>query len=135
MSGSQAAGEPGRLVDYYTQRKLHPRTGDVGAFNGRVTGDAISPRTPCHDDFLQSAYSHQTDNETDLPSEAGVELEGRTNDGGVALKVGFDEDDYPTDPAPEHPAHPQHAQQVGSSAAATQLTQCSCLNTSNLAKI
>ena len=98
------------MVDYYSQRKLHPRTGDVGAFSGRTTGHDVSARSSYHDDHLHSLDSHHTDDGDDQPSEAGVELEGFTSDGGLALNVGFDQN-LSSSPA-DSPASAQHDQQV-----------------------
>lgn len=88
----QTAAEPGTVIDYYSQRKLHPRTGDVGAFNGRNSGHDISPRSSYHDDLLHPAHSLYTEEADKLPDEAGIDFEGYTQDGGLALNVGFDQD-------------------------------------------
>ena len=76
--------------DYLTRRDLHPRTGDCAAFSGRTSSNDISPRSDYHDDVL-TPFQHGLPTESQhMPSEADVELEGVTADGGLALNVGFD---------------------------------------------
>lgn len=116
----QTTPEPGTEIDCYSQRKMHPRTGDVGAFNGRTAGHVISPRSAYHDDLLRPSHSLHTQEEVDEPSEAGVELEGCTQDGGLALNVEFDQnldqDVESTQQQQGSHVHPQHGQQVASTA-------------------
>jgi hypothetical protein len=80
------AGSAGS-VDYYSTRNLHPRTGDCAAFTGRASGSDVSPRSNYHDDLLTPSKPLQAH---DVPTNADVELEGVTADGGFALNVGFD---------------------------------------------
>ena len=82
--------------EYYTQRELNPRTGDVAAFTGRTSGADISPRSDYHENLLTPrTLPGQLDAQQDLQAEAGFELEGYTNDGGLALNVGFDQTEPP----------------------------------------
>lgn len=79
--------------EYYTQRELHPRTGDVAAFTGRTSAVDVSTRSDYDENLLspRTVSSQFDDAQQDLPAEAGIELEGYTNDGGLALNVGFDQ--------------------------------------------
>ncbi len=84
------AGSAGS-VDYYSTRNLHPRTGDCAAFTGRASGSDVSPRSDFHDDLLTpSKPLIEPSQAHDGPTNADVELEGVTADGGFALNVGFD---------------------------------------------
>ena len=81
-------------ADYYSQRNLHPRTGDYNAFAGRISQHSISPRSECHEDLWATGSSfHEPHENEPIPENADVELEGVTPDGGMALNVGFASDD------------------------------------------
>jgi len=85
-----SAGSAGS-VDYYSTRNLHPRTGDCAAFTGRASGSDVSPRSDFHDDLLTPSKPLLEPSQAHVvPTNADVELEGVTADGGFALNVGFD---------------------------------------------
>ena len=85
-----SAGSTGS-VDYYSQRNLHPRTADCAAFTGRASGSDVSPRSYFHDDLLTPSKPLLEPSQAhEVPTNADVELEGVTADGGLALNVGFD---------------------------------------------
>ncbi|DBA86498.1 TPA: hypothetical protein ACH3X2_005476 [Trebouxia sp. C0005] len=78
-------------VDYYSTRNLHPRTGDCAAFTGRASGSDVSPRSDFHDDLLTPSKPVAEPSQAhEVPTNADVELEGVTADGGFAVNVGFD---------------------------------------------
>ena len=81
-------------AEYFSQRNLHPRTGDCAAFMGRDAGDDVSPRSNLHDDLLADSPFHTVSEGQGVPTDANVELEGVTADGGLALNVGFDNTDH-----------------------------------------
>ena len=100
-------------AEYYSQRNLHPRTGDYAAFSGRGSQQSISPRSDFHEDAwashssINDSWSHDS-----VPANADVELEGVTPDGGMALNVQFPEDDDQQEEAAldAGPGHNQSAQ-------------------------
>lgn len=80
---------------YFSQRNLHPRTGDCAAFTGRTSGSDVSPRSEFHNDLLTPDRTlHDASEGQGSPTNADVELEGVTADGGLALNVGFDGSDH-----------------------------------------
>ncbi|KAL0052666.1 hypothetical protein WJX82_005636 [Trebouxia sp. C0006] len=95
------AGSAGS-VDYYSTRNLHPRTGDCAAFTGRASGSDVSPRSDFHDDLLTPTSKPllESSQAYEGPTNADVELEGVTADGGFALNVGFDNIDQ-SDSSPD----------------------------------
>lgn len=100
--------------EYFSRRDLHPRTGDWAAFTGRTSPSDVSPRSDYHDDVMNTFRPHPSTESQDVPTEADVELEGVTADGGLALNVGFDSRRQANAEAAQH--HP-HAEKVATVAA------------------
>ena len=90
LDSMQASSEASGNDDYFSRRNLHPRTGDFAGFSGRTSSSDVSPRSDFHEDVLSGFDRHQSRESQDMPTEADVELEGVTADGGLALNVGFD---------------------------------------------
>lgn len=87
-------------ADYFSQRNLHPRTGDCAAFTGRTSQLSISPRSEFHEDLWATGSSvHECPDNEPVPANADVELEGVTHDGGMALNVEFPSDDDDQEPS------------------------------------
>ena len=95
----QSEGHHG-AAEYFSQRNLHPRTGDCAAFSGRNSQQSMSSRSDFHDDAWTtgSSFLDTMDDEPALDN-ADVQLEGVTSDGGMALNVEF------PDHEEEHFAH------------------------------
>ena len=101
----QASNEASGNDDYFSRRDLHPRTGDFAAFTGRTSSSDVSPRSDFHEDVLSGFNRHQSSESQDMPTEADVELEGVTADGGLALNVGFDSARDSAGRAEQHQSH------------------------------
>lgn len=77
-------------AEYFSQRNLHPRTGDCAAFSGRNSQQSMSPHSDFHEDAWATGSSFlDTMEDEPAPENADVQLEGVTSDGGMALNVEF----------------------------------------------
>lgn len=92
MQQNPSTADSAGSVDYYFTRNLHPRTGDCAAFTGRASESDVSPREgDYHNDLLTPSKPLLEPSQAhEVPTNADVELEGVTADGGFALNVGFD---------------------------------------------
>lgn len=137
METAQQSERCSGTADYYSQRNLHPRTGDHNAFTGRTSQQSISPRSEFHEDLwaTDSSFHEPLDHEP-VPGNADVELEGVTADGGMALNVEFASGDDVQEPsaacAEQEDVLPAERQQVADhvllSASCSMLSYCMYLS-------
>ena len=138
METAQQSERCSGTADYYSQRKLHPRTGDHNAFTGRTSQQSISPRSEFPEDLWATDSSfHEPLDQDPVPGNADVELEGVTADGGMALNVEFASGDDVQEPSAACAEHedvlPAERQQVADhvllSASCSMLSYCMYLST------
>ena len=126
-------------AEYFSQRNLHPRTGDIAAFSGRLSHQSISPRAAFHTDVWTTGSSfHDPVDDEPVPASGDVELEGVTPDGGFALNVDIshhERSDNACGPATHDNLLPVEDQALGQQVPLCSFCKISCVPSTHIAGV